>query len=406
MDLTFIILEWSIYYIFFTERALPMFDREYAKRNEEKVFTEGVKMAAEGAKVVGVYCAFTPGELIAAAGALPVSLCAGSSKPIEDAEKHLPKNLCPLVKASYGFALTGTCPYFDLVDYLFADATCDGKKKMFELLGRIKPLHVLQLPQTYQTEESVLIWLREIGKMKEILEEITGNTVTEHVLRKQIRLFNSYRNAIMELFELNRHEFPMLYGMEIYNIIEARGSIVCNLDKRVAELKEAIIEAKERAADRAFVDEIIDKPRILLTGCPSTNTKLLELIEESGGVVVAMENCGGLKTAESTVDEDIEPMLALAEYYVKTACPCMSPNQRRLNIIGNIIKNYRVDGVVELTWQACHTYNIEAYLVNNFVKDYYDKPYIQIETTYSESDIEQIRVRIEAFLELLQSKAV
>ncbi len=121
---------------------------------------------------------------------------------------------------------------------------------------------------------------------------------------------------------------------------------------------------------------------------------------------MAMENCGGLKTAESTVNEDIEPMPALAEYYVKTACPCMSPNQRRFDIIGNIIKNYRVDGVVELTWQACHTYNIEAYLVNNFVKDNYDKPYIQIETTYSESDIEQIRVRIEAFLELLQSKSV
>jgi benzoyl-CoA reductase/2-hydroxyglutaryl-CoA dehydratase subunit BcrC/BadD/HgdB len=82
----------------------------------------------------------------------------------------------------------------------------------------------------------------------------------------------------------------------------------------------------------------------------------------------------------------------------------MSPNERRLEIIGNIIEDYRIDGVVELTWQACHTYNVEAFLVNNFVKENYDKPYIQIETTYSESDTGQISVRIEAFLELLLSR--
>jgi benzoyl-CoA reductase/2-hydroxyglutaryl-CoA dehydratase subunit BcrC/BadD/HgdB len=382
-----------------------MFEKEYAKRNEEKVFTEGVKMVADGVKAVGVYCAFTPGELIAAAGALPVTLCAGSSKPIADAEKHLPTNLCPLVKASYGFALTGTCPYFDLVDYLFADATCDGKKKMFELLGRIKPLHVLQLPQNYRDEESTAAWLREIGKMKDILQEITGNTITWQSLREQIALFNSFRKSVKELFELNRRDVPLLYGMEIYNIIEGCGSIACNLDKRAAELTYAADLASERVSDQSFINEIISKPRILLTGCPSTNSKLLELIEESGGVVVAMETCGGLKTASANVDENIEPMRALAEYYVRTACPCMSPNDRRFALIGDIIEGYRVDGVVELTWQACHTYNVEAYLVNNFVKDNYDKPYIQIETTYSESDTEQIRVRIEAFLEMLQTKA-
>lgn len=381
-----------------------MFDREYAKRNENKVFSEGLKIVAGGAKAVGVYCAFTPGELIAAAGALPVTLCAGSSRPIADAEKHLPTNLCPLVKASYGFALTGTCPYFDLVDYLFADATCDGKKKMFELLGRIKPLHVLQLPQTYQSEESVSIWLREIGKMKIILEELTGKTITEQGLREQIRLFNINRRALKTLFELNMHEAPLLYGMEIYNIIEGCGSIACNLERRAAEMEDAAILAKERIGDRPFISKIKSKPRILLTGCPSTNTKLLEVIEESGGVVVAMETCGGLKTASANVDENIEPMQALAEFYVKTACPCMSPNNRRFELIGDIIEGYHIDGVVELTWQACHTYNVEAFLVSNFVKENYDKPYIQIETTYSESDVGQIRVRIEAFLELLQSR--
>lgn len=149
----------------------------------------------KGTKFVGIYCAFTPRELIAAAGAVPVSLCAGSQKPIETAEKHLPRNLCPLIKASYGHALEDSCPYFHFLDYIFADATCDGKKKMFELLGNIKPIHVLQLPQTYETETSAKQWLDGLKNMKSILEIITCNEISDNALREQIKIFNLFKNG-------------------------------------------------------------------------------------------------------------------------------------------------------------------------------------------------------------------
>ena len=110
-----------------------------------------------GPSIVGVYCAFTPKELIAAAGAIPVALCSGTSQTIPAAEAHLPRNLCPLIKASYGHALSDSCPYLHMADFLLADATCDGKKKMFELLGDIKPLYMLQLPQTADTPAELFL---------------------------------------------------------------------------------------------------------------------------------------------------------------------------------------------------------------------------------------------------------
>ena len=59
-----------------------------------------IKEAVEGGrKVVGCYCAYTPYEVIRAAGAIPATLCATSEKPIAAAEEHLPRNLCPLIKA-------------------------------------------------------------------------------------------------------------------------------------------------------------------------------------------------------------------------------------------------------------------------------------------------------------------
>ncbi len=378
------------------------FDKAYLTAIEEEIFTEGVRQRGLGKKIVGIYCAFTPPEIIAAAGAIPVSLCAGSQKPVTEAEKHLPRNLCPLIKASYGLALTDTCPYFHYADYLLADATCDGKKKMFELLGRIKPLHLLQLPQTAETEESYLYWLNELKKVKTLLEDFTGNTVTDENLKAQSKLYNACRDATRELYELNTGEYPLLYGREIDCITGARG-FDCDLSARIIELKKAASIIRERVNDSAFIDTVKGKPRILITGCPTTNKKLLDIIEDAGGIVVAMENCGGLKTTGLRVEESDDPLEALAKRYISIACPCMTPNEGRLNIIGDIIQRYRIDGVVELTWQGCHTYNIEAYQIREFVTADHGRPYIQIETDYSENDIQQIRVRIQAFLELMDA---
>lgn len=377
-----------------------MYNQQYLSDIEERVFKEGMLLKNKGKVFVGIYCAFTPGELIAAAGAVTVSLCAGSQQPIETAEKHLPRNLCPLIKASYGHALEDSCPYFHFVDYIFADATCDGKKKMFELLGSIKPVHVLQLPQTYETEESAGQWLDELKKMKSILEKITGNEISDEALKEQIRIFNSYKKTVNRVYSLNKGKGPLLYGREI-DIITSGGGFDCNPDKRIEEMEDAIKKVEERAKDEKFIAEVKYKPRIMLTGCPSTNKKLMNVIEDSGAIIVAMENCGGLKTSGTYVDEEEEPLKALAEHYVKIACPCMTPNKRRLDIIHDIISDYRIDGVVELTWHGCHTYNVEAYLIKKFVNEECQKPYIQIETDYTENDLEQIRVRIEAFLEMI-----
>jgi benzoyl-CoA reductase/2-hydroxyglutaryl-CoA dehydratase subunit BcrC/BadD/HgdB len=383
-------------------KPLPelLFDGDYLAGIEEKVFRQATDRIDAGCKVVGVYCAFTPKELIAAAGAIPVSLCASSESTIADAEAHLPRNLCPLIKSSYGFALTDTCPYFHDVDFVLADATCDGKKKMFELLGRIKPLHLLQLPQTADTCEALQYWLRELHEVKALLEERTGSPISEASLKEQISLYNEFKRTAGEVFTFNRGEVPLLYGREI-SVITNPAGFECNLPWRIAEMRLAMDRVRERAANAEFRQKMARKPRILLTGCPTTSKKLLNAIEENGGVVAAMENCGGLKTLGTMVSEDIDPLEALAERYLSVACPCMTPNTRRLDLIGRIIEDYHIAGVVELTWQACHTYNIEAHQVREFVTDRCGSHYLQIETDYSEADAHRIKLRVDAFLEVL-----
>ena len=106
-----------------------------------------------GVKVVGQYCIYSPLEIALAAGAVPVSLCGTKNDSIPPAESILPRSLCPLIKSSFGFALEDSCPYLAASDIVVADTTCDGKKKMFELLSERKSMFMLQLPQIQNEHE-------------------------------------------------------------------------------------------------------------------------------------------------------------------------------------------------------------------------------------------------------------
>ncbi len=359
-----------------------------------------IKEASEsGKKVVGMYCVFSPQEIAMAADAITVSLCGTTQAPIEEAEKELPRNLCPLIKSSYGFAITDKCPYFYFSDVLLAETTCDGKKKMYELMSKLKPMHIMNLPQTANAEDSLELWKKEMVYFKEFLEKQFGVEITEEKLRDAIKLMNRERKAMKRLHQLNTHKPAPLAGMDMMLAQWLKGF---NVDKEAGiELIEKLIKEVEERIEKGIFAFDESAPRILLTGCPigSGSEKVLRILEESGASVVALENCTGYKGLDVLVDEDKDPITALAEKYLSTPCSCMTNNNGRLDLIERLAKEYQVDGIVDLTWQACHTYNIESFTVKNFAKDVLNLPFLQIETDYSDSDVGQIKVRAEAFIE-------
>ncbi|MBP7332547.1 MAG: R-phenyllactate dehydratase beta subunit [Firmicutes bacterium ADurb.Bin373] len=357
-------------------------------------------------KVVGMYCAFAPQELALAAGAIPVSLCGARHEPIAAAEKTLPRNLCPLIKSSFGFAITDTCPYFRFSDFIVAETTCDGKKKMFEILREYKPIHMMHLPQGTDRPAAVAWWLKELKILKERLEENLGVEITRQNLREAIKLCNRERLVMKRLHEMNRLDPAPLAGLDMLTAIWMKGF---NVDKEdgINQINQLIGEIEEIAASGQSPFRP-GAPRVLLTGCPVGigSEKVVRLVEECGGAVVCFESCSGIKTMENLVDEDEEkdPLEAIAECYLKIPCSVMTPNPGRFELLGRLISDYQVDGVIDLTWQACHTYIIEDVNVRNYVKDNFGISSIQLETDYSNSDLEQLKTRISAFIEMISGQ--
>ncbi len=359
-----------------------------------------VKEAKErGLRVVGTYCLYSPAELVVAAGAIPVCLCGTSQNPVPAAEKILPRNLCPLIKSSYGFAVTDTCPYFHFADLLIAETTCDGKKKMYELMGELKPIHLMQLPQV-QDEAALGYWLKEMLRLKQRLEEEFAVELTDERLRDAIRLVNEERRSLKEFQDVNKHNPAPLSGMDMLTVLHNRGF---SIDKREAiELVDRLTEELRRMAANGVSPFTPETPRILLSGVPVGigSDKVVRIIEECGGSVVCFESCGAYKKVEPVAVVG-DPLTAIAERYLSIPCACMSPNDGRMKLVEQLVGEFAADGVIDLTWQGCHTYNIESYSLKKHIQEHTKAHFMQIETDYSESDTEQLKVRIEAFLEMV-----
>ncbi len=353
----------------------------------------------QGIKVAGIYCTFAPEEIVRAAGMIPVSLCGKDERPISAAEKDLPAALCPLIKSSYGFAISDTCPYFHAADIIIGETTCDGKKKMFELMGRIKPVHVMQLPYAADNTSAKVFWRAEVKRLKTFIEEQTGNRIIDEALAEQIDLLNLRNEKLMAISNSMASATPPMNGRELLMIMESRN--VAPDIKKYNQLLDKLLETISGLEPELPLKK--SGPRILITGCPmgSGSDKVLKITEELGAIVVVQEHCSSLKSIFRHTEKKDHLVDSLADHYLETPCACMSPNTRRLEYLLTLIDQFHVDGVIDATLENCQPYTVEHVTVEREIETRAGIPVLHINTGYTPSDTEQIRVRVEAFLEML-----
>ena len=378
-------------------KELPEVFEEFAEARKNS-FLAIKKIKEEGTPIVGVFCTYLPREIANAMGAAVVGLCSVSDETIPDAEKDLPRNLCPLIKSSYGFAKTDKCPFFYFSDLVVGETTCDGKKKMYEMLGEFKPVHVVQIPNS-QTEDGYELYRKERIRFKEVLEKQFEVTITEEAIAKEIKKRNGINRALTRLQYVMAQDPAPVMGLDIINTVYGSG-FQMNTDS-LEETINAVIDKIEKEYQEG--KNVGKKPRILVTGSPSGGAalKVIRAIEENGGVVVCFENCTGMKPLAEVDEENPDVYDALSRKYLSIGCSCMSPNKARMELLEKLIKDFIIDAVVDLVLQACHTYNVETAMVRKLVKDKMGIPYTVVETDYSQADIEQIQTRMAAFIEML-----
>jgi benzoyl-CoA reductase/2-hydroxyglutaryl-CoA dehydratase subunit BcrC/BadD/HgdB len=352
----------------------------------------------QGRPVIGIMCEYTPRELILAAGGVPVCLCGGDVDMIGPAENELPANLCPLIKSTYGYHVEKANPFLEMADLLVAETTCDGKKKMYELLARSRELSVLELPQKPDNPDALIHWVAELKKFKSLLEQRFSVEITDEKLRDAIRRMNRERQLRRDLAFLMIAEAPPITGRQL---LEFKSIISC-IDSDLEQYERALAQLQDCSNPCNA-----GKVRVLLSGVPTVHgsERVVDLIEQAGGLIVAMESCTGIKPIWDDIDDLADdPLLALARKYLKIPCSVMTHNDGRLDLLSDLAQLFKPDCIVDLSWHACLTYDVESQRIKDWSEEIGHLPYLRISTDYAPSDSARIVLRLEALFETVRHK--
>ena len=86
--------------------------------------------------------------------------------------------------------------------------------------------------------------------------------------------------------------------------------------------------------------------------------------------------------------------------YLRIDCACFTPNTERLENVAAMARDLNVDGVIHYGLSFCQPYAIEALKVEKALQAA-GVPMLSIETDYSMEDVEQLKARVEAFVEMV-----
>lgn len=377
--------------------SMALFDQSFHAIHSQRV--AGIlAYRKNGGKSIGTFCIYVPDEIALAADVLPIPLCGGSGWSVSYADKMLPRDICPLVRSTFGMALSGTCPYKTLKDVAVGETTCDAKKKTWDLFG----FKVMEVPQKKESIDREL-WLQEVYNFKDMMENLSGVTVTGNALAETIKLVNRKRRVLQQINEFRKLPHPPISGLDA--LLVAQIALGEDIQKFIT-IAETLADELQKRADAGISAYKGNGKRVMLAGCPSPlgYAKIHHIVESSGLRIVVDESCTGLRYFRNLVDEshtDLDDMMkAIADRYFAIDCACFSPNQERIENILRVVQEYNVHGVIQSILQYCHAYNIEAGVVEKALKKIGILS-IKIETDYSEEDSGQILTRIEAFSEVM-----
>lgn len=381
-------------------KSMARFDRSFHASHAERV-AEILQYRKRGGKSIGTFCIYVPDEIAFAAEVLPIPLCGGSNWSVSYADIMFPRDICPIIRSTFGMALSNTCPYKTLKDFAVGETTCDAKKKTWDLLS----FKVMEVPQKKNPIDKDL-WLQEVYMFKEIVENLSRVKITTDKLNEKIKLVNRRRKALQCIDEFRKLPNPPISGLDALLVAQ----VALNQDiHKFIEDAEALAEELQERVDNGIsaYDANGSGKRVMMAGSPSPlgNAKVHHIVESSGLQIVVDESCTGRRYFDGFVDEnqtDLDGMMeAIVDRYFAINCACFSPNEERLENVIHLIKEYNVNGVVHNILQYCHGYNIEAKVLEKKLQEI-GIPSLKIETDYSQEDTGQISTRIEAFAEILE----
>ncbi|MDZ7319728.1 MAG: 2-hydroxyacyl-CoA dehydratase family protein [candidate division KSB1 bacterium] len=346
-------------------------------------------------KVIGYFCSYAPEELIVAADALPVRL--GSDPlPISLADAHLQAYCCSLARQGLEAVLSGRWQFLEGAVF---PHTCDTMQRLsdiWRLRAGLRFHFDVVLPVKFNSTAAQEYLVATLRQFKQDLEQSLGIQITSEKLAQSIRLYNRLRQTLLEIYELRHRQPGLLSGTDLYALMRA----ATVMDR--ADLLQQLQTIKATLLQKGLPIASPQAKRILLAGGVCYQPAIYSILEEAGAVVAWDDLCTGTRMIDGWIDEQAEPIAALAQrYWERPICPAKHQDltSRRDRLL-HLIAEKKIAGIIFLRLKFCDPHAFDY----PYLKEALDRagcPHILLEIENHLFSDAQVRTRLEAFVEMI-----
>ncbi len=351
-----------------------------------------LEMVAKSRKpVMGWFCAYTPQELLLAAGLYPYRIVPEPGGAITMADSYLERSFCPYVRSCLGEALEGR---YRFLDGLVIVNSCDPMRRLYDawryyIGGFISLLDLPRIDSDLAVDYYRESLLRFIGELETHYQlKISALSVSGAIMAH-----NRIRSLLKELYQLNYGRGLPVPAVQIQRVIMA--STVLPADTFTGLLEPLLNEVESASSDTQ------SRPRVVVSGSILDNPQIIELVEQCGARVVGDDLCTGTRQFWQLVEPDGEPLTALSRYYLgRIPCPRMRDAQKRFDHIFQLVDGFQADGVIFYTLKFCDPFLYDIPVLRGQLGDR-GIPSLILEGDYTPGTLGRVRTRIQAFIEML-----
>jgi benzoyl-CoA reductase/2-hydroxyglutaryl-CoA dehydratase subunit BcrC/BadD/HgdB len=359
----------------------------------------------KGVKIIGYFPGnYVPEEIIYASGAVPICLAYGGSyDPVNAAEEVMPHVSCPFARAQIGERLLKRNPYYEMIDMFVAPITCQHLKKVAEIWDYYGDIEVFKLgiPHQYYGEPELDYYTDRLRALKDRLQTLTGNKITTEKISNAIGLYNRMRELFKKISLTRRASPPPISALDFAKLNHA--SFYADPAFMVDFLDSVYRELGKKQQVGA-----VETPRLMLIGPNLVNGdyEILELVEAAGGDIVVEEVCEGIRYYWQTIEDRGDLLRSLAKGYLQERLPCAFmryASKKRLDFALKLAADFNVSGIIWYELLYCETYDAESYFFNQKMSER-NIPMLILESGYGETGVGPMKIRIEAFIELVKGE--
>lgn len=347
---------------------------------------------ATGRKVVGHLLPDVPEEIIHAAGALPLAI-EGAGVQISAAQAHAPGYICSHALGAVELGLRGD---LEVLDGMVIPYVCDTTRNLLHTWLTCfpgMPSELLRLPKRMDYPAAREYLREEFVRLFEQIKRITGSDAGPERLSASIGLYNSSRARLREAYRLQQTN-PELWSSEKVGLLFASAM------RAPREVHAAWMDAlpwNEQA-----VQSSRSRVHIYVRGKVWDPPGILGLFDELGLVVAEDEIITGLRSVAVDAPQDVDPFDALCERHLNTV-PYTGYHLDPEVMVAKFVDRVRASGAKGALFLNPKFCEAAAFDTPDFQKALQEAqvPTLILETSARGISTQQVRLRLEAFREMI-----